>query len=317
MSDNERNSASVRTVLVAGGANLGVAIAKAVAGLASGSAAMLSEAAHSVADTTTEVLLFIALRRGSRPADDRHPFGYGKESYVWALMASVFLFVGGAGFSVARGISTIRSGQHTGDYLASYLVLVAAFVLEGTSLIRAVRQVRGEARRSRTTPRRFLRLTGDTTVRAVVMEDSAALPGLLFAAVGLALSQITGNELWDGLASITIGLLLLVVATLLARTNISLLVGRAVPRRIHTEIHDELAGVPTVERVDTLLTMQLGPDDILVAAKLDFADHASAAEVEAAATEAERRLTARYPAIRYVFLDPTRGGVPPRRDSAP
>jgi divalent metal cation (Fe/Co/Zn/Cd) transporter len=149
------------------------------------------------------------------------------------------------------------------------------------------------------------------------LEDCAALPGLLLAAAGLALAQLTGEQLWDGLASIAIGLLLLVIATLLARTNISLLVGRAVPRRVHTEIHDKLAALPTVHRIDTLLTMQLGPDDILVAAKVDFRDEATGAEIEAAAGEAERRLTACYPTIRYVFLDPTRSGVPPRRDSAP
>ncbi|NJP35055.1 cation diffusion facilitator family transporter [Micromonospora thermarum] len=296
---------SVGTVVVAGAANLAVAVAKLVAGLISGSAAMLSEAAHSVADTTTEVLLYLALRRGSRPPDTRHPFGYGMESYVWALLAALFTFVAGAGFAVTHGVTTILVHEHSGDYLASYVVLAVSFAIESVSLARAVRQVRRESRRWRTTPRRFLRLTADTTVKAVFLEDSAALIGLLLAAAGVALSELTGDELYDGIASILIGVLLLVVASIPAYSNVSLLVGRAVPARLRGEIADEVAGLPAVRRVETLLTMQLGPADILVAAKVDFADDASGATIEATADEAERRLTARYPEIRYVFLDPT------------
>ena len=307
MAQPQARAESVGTVLVAGAANLAIAVAKLVAGLLSGSAAMLSEAAHSVADTTTEVLLYTALRRGARPADVRHPFGYGKESYVWALLAALFTFVAGAGFAVTHGITTILVHEHSGDYLVSYLVLAVSFGIESISLARAVRQVRREAGRWRTTPRRFLRLTPDTTVKAVFLEDSAALVGLLLAAVGVGLSQLTGDELYDGLASVAIGALLLVVAVSLARSNISLLVGRSVPERLRDEISAELTALPTVERVETLLTMQLGPADILVAAKVDFDDEVTGGEIEAASDEAERRLRARYPAIRYVFLDPTRG----------
>ncbi|MEU8421953.1 cation diffusion facilitator family transporter [Micromonospora sp. NPDC048835] len=299
-------SESVGTVVVAGVANLAIAVAKLIAGLVSGSAAMLSEAAHSVADTTTEVLLFQALRRGSRPADQRHPFGYGKESYVWAFFAAMFTFVAGAGFAVTHGVTTILVHEHSGDYLISYVVLGVSFVIESISLARAVRQVRRESRRWRTTPRRFLRLTADTTVKAVFLEDSAALIGLVLAGLGVGLSHATGDEVWDGVASILIGLLLLTVAGILAGNNLSLLVGRAVPERLRHEIEQDLAGLPEVERIDTLLTMQLGPQDILVAAKVDFRDEATGAQIEATADEAERRLTGRYPEIRFVFLDPTR-----------
>ncbi|MFC0004481.1 cation diffusion facilitator family transporter [Micromonospora siamensis] len=306
MSEAEVKTESVGTVVVAGTANLAIAIAKLVAGLISGSAAMLSEAAHSVADTTTEVLLYLALRRGAKPADTRHPFGYGKESYVWAFLAALFTFVAGAGFAITHGVTTILVHEHSGNYLISYIVLAISFVIEAISLARAARQVRKESRRWRTSPRRFLRLTPDTTVKAVFLEDSAALIGLLIAGVGLGLSELTGDELYDGIASILIGVLLLVVAAILATSNISLLVGRAVPERIHREIERDLAGLPTVDRIDTLMTMQLGPEDILVAAKVDFRDDATGADIEAAADEAERRLTERYPEIAYVFLDPTR-----------
>ena len=300
-------SESVGTVVVAGAANLAIAIAKLVAGLISGSAAMLSEAAHSLADTVTEVFLYVALRRGTKPADEEHPFGYGKESYVWAFIAALFTFVGGAGFSIYHGVTTILRGEHTGDYLASYIVLAVAFAAESVSFLKAVRQVRNESRRWETSPRRFLRFTSDTTVKAVFFEDAAALIGLVLAAAGLGLAQATGSETWDGLASILIGLLLLVVATVLALSNVSLLVGRAVPRRVHRAIAEDLAAIPVVTAVPTLFTMQIGPGDILVAAKIDFDDEASGADIESASDEAEQRLQSRFPEIRYVFLDPTRG----------
>jgi cation diffusion facilitator family transporter len=307
--DGGGQNESVGTVVLAGAANLAIAIAKLVAGLISGSAAMLSEAAHSVADTVTEVFLFVALRRGAKPADEEHPFGYGKESFVWAFIAALFTFIGGAGFSIYHGVTTIISGEHSGHYIWSYAVLVISFGAEGTSFLRAQRQVAGESRRWGITPYRFLRLTPDTTVKAVWFEDSAALIGLILAAFGVALSQLTGNEMWDGLSSIAIGLLLLVVAGILGRTNASLLVGRAVPRRMHTQIAEDLNSIPIVVAVPTLLTMQLGPGEILVAAKVDFDDDVSGGEIEAASDEAELRLRTRYPAIRYVFLDPTRGSA--------
>ncbi|WP_438872605.1 cation diffusion facilitator family transporter [Paractinoplanes pyxinae] len=298
---------SVGTVVIAGAANLAIAIAKFVAGLISGSAAMVSESAHSLADTITEVFLFVALRRGARPADEEHPFGYGKESFVWAFIAAVFTFVAGAGFSIYHGIETIVEGEETGKFLWSYLVLAISFGAEGTSFLRARRQVAGESRRWGVTPSRFLRLTPDTTVKAVYFEDSAALIGLLLAGAGLALTQLTGNGMWDGIASIAIGLLLLLVALTLAQSNASLLVGRAVPRRIHNQIAADLASIPIVVSVPTLLTMQLGPGQILVAAKVDFDDDVSGGEIETASDEAERRLRSRFPGIRYVFLDPTHG----------
>src|SRR5947209_1557499 len=150
MPDRSSNSESLGTVLIAAAANLAIAVAKAVGGVISGSSAMLSEAAHSVADTVTEVLLLTALRRSARPADERHPLGYGPERYFWAFLASVATFVGGAVFAVTDGIRTILSGEDLGSPLVSYIVLAVAFLLEGTSLIRGVRQSSREARRWKT-----------------------------------------------------------------------------------------------------------------------------------------------------------------------
>jgi cation diffusion facilitator family transporter len=296
---------STGTVVVAGLANLAIAIAKLVGGLISHSSAMLSEAAHSVADTVTEVLLFIALKRGNRPADDRHPFGYGRETYFWAFLAALCTFAIGAGFSIWQGIETIRNGEEQGSPLVSYIVLAVAFVLEGSSLLKAVRQVRGAARERRISSRRYLETTTDTTVKAVTFEDSAALVGLVLAALGLLLEQLTGDPLWDGLSAILIGVLLILVAGALARANVSLLIGQAVPEALERQLRDEITALDQVDAVPFLLTDVVGPGRLLVAAKVDFRDDATVADIERAADEAERRLVARHPAVRYVFLDPT------------
>src|SRR5690349_17028500 len=300
-------SESTGTVVVAGLANLAIAIAKLIGGLISHSSAMLSEAAHSVADTVTEVFLFVALKRGNRPPDDKHPFGYGRETYFWAFLASLATFGLGAGFSIWQGVTTILEGEEQGDPLVSYIVLAVSFVLEGISWLKAVRQVRGAARKWQVSPSRYLKATTDTTVKAVAFEDSAALVGLVLAALGLFLEQVTGDPLWDGLSAIVIGLLLILVAYVLARSNMSLLIGQSVAPRIQDELRSEIAALDHVVDVPFLLTSVIGPGQLLVAAKVDFDDDVSAADIERAADEAERRLVERHEGIRYVFLDPTAG----------
>ncbi|MFD4719594.1 cation diffusion facilitator family transporter [Streptomyces sp. NPDC087659] len=296
---------STFTVIVAALANLGIAVAKAVAGVISGSSAMLSEAAHSVADTVTEVLLLTALRRSAKPADEEHPLGYGPERYIWAMLASVATFVGGAVFSVYDGVHTLTQGEKLGNPLPSYIVLAVAAVLEGYSLRTGVRQIRGEAARFGTPARRYLRYTPDTAVKAVVMEDSAALSGLLLAAGGLAGAQLTGSSVWDGIASILIGLLLVYVAWVLGRSNAQLLIGRPLPPRMRRAVHEELLTVPHIVEVLELTTLVQGPAEVLIAAKVNFRDVASAEQVEWACEDAEEQLRQRFPAIRRVYLDPT------------
>jgi cation diffusion facilitator family transporter len=305
--EHDTGSESTGTVVVAGLANFGIAIAKLVGGLFSQSSAMLSEAAHSVADTVTEVLLFVALKRGDRPADDRHPFGYGRETYFWAFLAALATFGLGAGFSIWQGVTTILGGEQQGDPLVSYLVLAVAFVLEGLSWLKAVRQVRGAARRWRVSPGRYLRATTDTTVKAVTFEDTAALIGLVLAAVGLFLEHLTGDPTWDGAAAITIGVLLVLVAYSLARANMALLIGRSAAPVIEQRLREEIAALEHVSAVPFLLTSVIGPGQLVVAAKVDFDDTATAAEIERVSDEAERRLVERHSGIRYVFHDPTAG----------
>nr|WP_312892754.1 cation diffusion facilitator family transporter [Allostreptomyces psammosilenae] len=292
---------------MAGAANLGIAAAKAVGGVISGSSAMLSEAAHSVADTCTEVLLLAALRRSARPPDELHPLGHAAERYVWALLACVATFVGGAVFSVSQGVHTLLRGEELGDPLVSLLVLAAAFLLESVSLARGVRQVRREAAALRVPARRYLRRSPDTTVKAVVLEDGAALAGLLLAAGGLLGAEVTGSAVWDGVASVLIGALLAAVAFTLGRDNASLLIGRALPPAWTAAVRAELLAVEHVAAVLELVTLTRGPREVHVAAKVHFVGTASARQVERACEEAERRLRERVPAVTEVFLDPTPG----------
>jgi cation diffusion facilitator family transporter len=305
--EHDAGGESTGTVILAGAVNLAIAVAKFVGGLISHSSAMLSEAAHSVADTITEVLLFVALKRGNKRPDDRHPFGYGRETYFWAFLASLATFLAGACFSVVQGILTISSDAKEGSPLVSYIVLAIAFVLEATSLRKAVRQVRGEARKWRVSPRTYLDATTDTTVKAVTFEDSAALVGLVLAALGLLLEQLTGSAVWDGLAAILIGALLFVVAVILARANASLLIGQAAAPKIEEELKREIRELDHVDDVPFLLTSVIGPGQLVVAAKVDFADDATVADIERVADEAEQRLVRRHSGVRYVFLDPTAG----------
>ncbi|MFI8366023.1 cation diffusion facilitator family transporter [Streptomyces sp. NPDC085466] len=298
---------STFTVLVAAGANLGIAVAKAVAGVISGSSAMLSEAAHSVADTVTEVMLLTALKRSGKPADEDHPVGHAGERYVWAMLAAVATFVGGAVFSVYDGIHTLTHGEELGDPLVSYIVLAVSFVLEAFSLRTGVKQVKAEAERMRAPFARYLRLTPDTTVKAVVLEDAAALAGLMLAAGGLLGGQITGSGVWDGVASILIGCLLVYVAWTLGHANAQLLIGRPLPRPMRAEVRQELLGVEHVVDVLDLITLIQGPGEVLIAAKVDFRDVVTAAEVERACERAEARLRARFPSVHRVYLDPTPG----------
>ncbi|NUO97673.1 MAG: cation diffusion facilitator family transporter [Nonomuraea sp.] len=301
----EKSGESLGTVLVAGAANLTIALAKLVAGLIGGSAAMLSESAHSAADTVTELLLLVSVRRAGKAPDRRHPFGYGKAGFFWAMMAAVATLVGGAGFSITHGVHEISHGEKLANLTPSYIVLAVSFVIEGLSFMKALSQLRGEAGRYKVRPVRLVRITSDTALKAVLFEDAAALVGLLIAAAGLLGSQLTGSALWDGGASVAIGLLLLVVALILIGSNLSLLIGQAAPRQIETGIRAVLLAQPEVEDVVELLTMMIGPGSIMVAAKIDFHDEASAAGVEIACDEVDRRLRERFPGVSLVFLDPT------------
>jgi cation diffusion facilitator family transporter len=301
----DQQEESVGTVLLAGGANLVIAVAKLVGGLISGSSAMLAEAAHSVADTLNQVFLMAALKRSKRPADERHPFGYGMERYFWSLIAAVGIFVLGAGYSIYEGIHSVLNPERLGNLLVSYVVLAVAFLMEGTSWLKAVRQLSGQADRAGRGIVEHLRITPDPTAKTVAFEDTAALIGIVLAAVGITLHHFTGQAWWDGAASILIGLLLIVVAYALGQQNKRALVGQSVPRQMRESIEQTIVESDGIDTVIELFTIQLSPEQVLVAAKVDLDDAASADELEESASRVEERLREKHPAVSHVFLDPT------------
>jgi cation diffusion facilitator family transporter len=298
---------SARTVLVAGAANLLIAAAKLMAGLASGSSAMLAEAAHSVGDTINQAFLLTALRRSQRPPDAEHPFGYGMARYFWALLAAVGIFVLGAGFAAYEGITALLHPGETGSPMWSFVVLGAAFCFEGASFVRALWQLRSEAVEAGRPMAMHLRTEAEPALRAVVWEDGVALVGLLLAATGLALDELTGKQFWDAIASLAIAVLLVVVAYGLGRQNMEHLIGKAVAPDMQRGIVELIRDTDGVDGVIELLTMRLAPDQVLVAARVDLADGFSPDELEIAADEVERRIRAEFPEVRHVFLDPTPG----------
>jgi cation diffusion facilitator family transporter len=295
-----------RTVLIAGGANVVVAVLKLAAGIIAGSSAMLAESAHSLADTLNQGLLLASLRLADRPGDQRHPFGYGQERYFWSLLSAFGIFVAGAGFSVFEGILTLRQGAaHEGSPLLAYVVLAVSFAAEGTSLARAFRQSKSQARSRHTDLISHVRDSADTTVKTALFEDSAALIGLLLALGGLVLRQVTGSSVWDGAASIAIGGLLVAVALRLGADSRQLLIGRAAEGDTEQLIRAEIEATPGVDALVELLTMHLGPDHLIVGARVDFSEDITADDAETLADQIDARLSDRLPLIPHVFLDPT------------
>lgn len=293
------------TVLLALGANAGVGILKLAAGLISGSSALLSEAAHSVGDCITEIMLVIAQKRSAKPADRSHPFGYGKERYFWSLIAAVGIFVAGAIFSFYQGYETIHGPEEdTGLLWVNYPVLALAAVLEGTSLRQAAKQMKGETRRLRLRVRDYVRTPRDPTVNSVLLEDSAAITGLLIAAIGVGLHQVTGNKLYDGLASIAIGLLLLTVCLTLSRANENLLVGHQADPRLVRSIEAWLEEQDEVTDVVDVLTMLTGIDSVLLCARVDFEDSISAGQLEKACVRFDNEMRVKWPVLDEVFIQP-------------
>ena len=302
---NEGGDESAGTVLLAGTANLAIAIAKLVGGLVSGSTAMLAEAAHSFADTLNQVFLMTALKRSKKPADAQHPFGYGMERYFWSLIAAVGIFVLGAGYSIYEGIRALFAPEELGSLLIAYVVLGLSFFFEGISWLKAVRQLKGEAAERDRGFFEHLRITPDPTVKTVAFEDTAALVGIVLAAAGITLHHFTDQGFWDGLASILIGALLVVVAYALGQQNKRALIGEALPQDAQDSIRRIIHESPGVDEVVELLTMRLSPEEVIVAARVDLDDTSSVDELERAADEVERRLREQHPEVRHVFLDPT------------
>jgi cation diffusion facilitator family transporter len=303
-------------VIVAGAANILVGLAKLAAGIISGSSAMLAEAAHSAADTLNQVFLLTSLRQAERPADADHPFGHGQERYFWSLLAAFGIFIAGAGFSVFEGLLALTRSQHENP-LAAYVTLAVAFVAEGISFARAFWQVRGEARRRQEEVLDHVESSPDITVKVALFEDSAAVVGLVLAALGVGLGQLTGSSVWDGAASIAIGVLLVVVAIKLGMDSRELLIGRAADPDMQQLIREEIESRPGVDALLELRTMHMGPDSLIVAARVALNDELGADQAEDLADEIDRRLSEKLPLQPNVFIDPTQTGQKRQPEVAP
>jgi cation diffusion facilitator family transporter len=294
---------STLTVLVAFAANLVVALAKTFAAVLTSSASMTAEAAHSWADTGNEVFLLVANRRSIRDADESRPLGYGREAYVWSLLAAVGLFVVGAAVSIWRGATELLHGSDGGeDYRVAYVVLAIAFVLEGISLLQSIRQLRRDARTFESDVLEYAFETSDPTVRAVFAEDSAALIGIVIAFLGILLHQLTGDVVWDGLGSILVGLLLGGVAVVLINRNRIFLTGEAGPARLQQALRDKLASFPEVASVRFLRPEFIGPKQIFVIASVDLVGDSVESSVAKSLRMLEHRFEDEVPEIREAVL---------------
>ncbi|MGW7378224.1 cation diffusion facilitator family transporter [Streptomyces sp. NPDC054794] len=286
------------TVLVALAANLVIAVAKAIGGLLASSPALLSEAAHSVADSLNEIFLLAALRRSRRPADRRHPFGYGKERFFWALLAAVGIFVMGGCFSFFQGFEALRHGaeEKFSGYVAGLIVLGVALLAEGASLLRALYQVRRQGG-----------WTGlrDPALRTVVAEDGTAVLGVTLAIVGMALHMVTGQVAWEASASLAIGMLLVFVAYRLGRDARDQLIGEAADPELSDRIRDLLAAQPEIDSVEELFTMKMGLDSTLVVARIDLVPGLDSERVEEVAVRIKRHIARTVPEVDQIFLDVT------------
>ena len=283
-------------------ANTGIAITKFIAWGMTGSSSMLSEAIHSVADSGNQLLLLVGGKRSKRAADEEHQFGYGRRRYVYAFVVSIILFLLGGLFSVYEGWHKIHAPEPLSDPTIAFVVLGIAIVLEAFSFRTAIK----EANRSRGQRSlfRFVRDARQPELPVVLLEDAGALVGLLFALFGIAMAVATGDGRWDGVGALAIGLLLLIIAIFLAVEMSSMLVGEsAVPEQTEA-IRQALAAQPMVNRVIHLRTLHVGPDELLVAAKIATDPHQSAADLADAINEAEVNIRAAVPEATYIFIEP-------------
>ena len=299
----QRQESGNRLVLLAAlAANLGIAVAKFIAAGITGSSAMLTEGFHSVVDSTNQLLLLYGERASQKPADDIHPLGYGRELYFWSFVVAILIFATGAGVSVYEGVRHIQAPEPIEDATIAYVVLAISIILEGASWFTAMREF--SATRGRLGWWQAVRRSKDPTTFIVLFEDSAAIFGLIVAGVGIYLTHVTHDPVWDGAASIVIGVALAIVAFMLARESKGLLIGeRADPALINAiraafTMQDEVTGVQEI------VTVHFAPRKVFVAASVDFEDRIAVGRIERLIAETEAALRAEYPQIASVYIKP-------------
>lgn len=281
--------------------NVLIAVAKYGAAFFTGSSAMMSEAIHSTVDCGNEVLLLYGLHRSRRPPDEAHPFGYGMEVYFWALLMGVMLFALGAGASLLDGIRQIKHPEEIQSAWISFAVLGVSVLAEGTSWLISLRTL-SRAQQGRRIYA-AIRRSKDPSVFAVLFEDTAALLGIAAAALGIGLSELTGEPFWDGIGSIVIAALLAVAGLLLARECHGLLTGESAVPELRDAIEKTVRAWPGIARLGEFATLQIGPDSVLVTLSLDFEDRLSSADVERTVSDIERELKSRHQQIARLFVE--------------
>jgi cation diffusion facilitator family transporter len=295
-------AASTRTIVVALIANLGIAASKFVAAAITGSSAMLTEGVHSVVDCTNQLLLLWGRRQASKPADEFHPFGYGREVYFWSFVVAVLVFALGAGVSIYEGIIHIAQPEHASSPFVAYIVLAVAFALDFWSTAEAFKEFRitkgelgwVEAIRRSKDPAGFI----------VLLENGAALVGIVVAAAGLAIAQITRNPFYDGAASVVIGIVLGITAFILAYESKALLIGEAADPELVDALREMVERRDGVSAVGEVLTVHNAPDQITAMLSVDFEDRLSARDVESLVCAMEREAEDRFPLVQRLYIRP-------------
>lgn len=288
-----------------------IAILKFAGAIITGSSGMMAEALHSVADTTNQIFLLLGLRFYKRPPSTKHPFGYGKERFFWSFIAAIFIFGVGATYAIYEGIDKLAHPHPPTNLVWAYGVLAISFLLEAGSIGLAIYQEVKEAHHEGMSFSEYLRESKDPTAKTVLFEDSAALIGIVIAAIGLVLTdyQVGGSAgaYWDGLASIIIGLVLAIVAFVLARSARGLLLGEAATPKVLAAIKQSIEGHPNVERVIELLTMHLAPKKILINSHVKLRDDLTTTDIVKSIKEIEERIKAAEPKVEMIFLEAARG----------
>jgi len=283
-----------------------ISVTKFVAASITGSAAMMSEGIHSLVDTGNQILLLYGMKRAAKPADEDFPFGYGKEIYFWSFIVAILIFALGGGISIYQGIQHVQHPEPIANALVNYIVLGLALVFEGAAWYFAFREF------SRVKGRwgylEAIQRAKDPSIFVVLFEDSAAMLGLLVAFVGVWLSQTTGILIFDGIASIIIGLILLGTSVWLAYETKGLLIGESANQSVIRGIRDSLRGRTNINHVNEILTMHMGPDFILANISVDFNDSITAHQVEADIAAIDRSIKQEYPQIKRVFIEAEKRG---------
>ncbi len=300
---------SKRAIFAAFLANLGIAIAKFIGFLITGASSMLAESIHSLADTANQGLLVLGGKQAARPATPEHPFGYGRDRYFWAFVVAMVLFLVGGLFAVYEGIDKIRDPHSISSPAVAFAILGVAAVLELFSLRTAVRESR--APKGGQSWVAFVRRSKSPELPVVLLEDLGALIGLFFALAGLTLTEVTGDAVWDGVATLLIGVLLVTIAVILVTEMKSLLIGEAATTEHQAAIQAAIEGTPDVRSLIHMKTLHLGPDELLVAAKIDLGPDLDATHIAAAIDAAEARVRSAVPIARVIYLEPA------LRDPAP